>query len=194
MDIKPTLIALSAHNMGAGKTTVALTMCGMYPTFNIASFAGPLKQTAMKITPDGRIDKARDRALLQFLGTDYFRKIDPDWWTKKFAVTTRNKMKLGADIVVDDCRFPNERAIVREMGGYNVFVLANKAQAAARQHERDGVIAAGITGHVSETVDLDPYGPEFDWVLDNSGPLEDLPYQIHLMTQHFSKLRHLAAA
>jgi len=55
------------------------------------------------------------RQFLQNYGTDLFRNQDPNYWTKKWAETITS---LDSDfILVDDLRFMNEAAAVKNLGG-----------------------------------------------------------------------------
>lgn len=55
------------------------------------------------------------RQFLQNYGTDLFRNEDPNYWTKKWV---DNVSTLGTDFVlVDDLRFMNEAAAVKNLGG-----------------------------------------------------------------------------
>jgi dephospho-CoA kinase len=138
--------------IGSGKTTAADILVH-YHGFTRLSFAAPLKKVAEKITPDGRIDKARDRELLQFLGTEYFRALDPDYWVKQWvhAVVERLELTDGeCRIIVDDCRFGNERAAVRRLFGYEFYLETRPEDRNARVAARDGAFAEGIAGHSSE--------------------------------------------
>jgi len=138
--------------MGSGKTAAADILVNNYDFVRL-SFAAPLKKVAEKITPDGRIDKVRDRALLQFLGTEYFRALDPDYWVKQWvkAVIERLELTHGeCRIVADDCRFPNEVAAVKRLFGHEFYMEVGDDARLCRLAARDGVAAEGITGHSSE--------------------------------------------
>ena len=89
------------------------------------------------------------RQVLQWWG-DYRRAQDPDYFLKQ--------MRPDGDTVITDVRFPNEAALVRQLGGQ------------LWQIRRPGY-GAGGTGHASDTD-----GSEFrpDVVLENFGSLEDL--------------------
>ena len=89
------------------------------------------------------------RQILQWWG-DYRRAQDPDYFVKRMSITR--------DTVITDVRFPNEAALVRQLGGQ------------LWQIRRPGYEAGG-TGHASDTD-----GSEFrpDVVLENFGSLEDL--------------------
>lgn len=96
------------------------------------------------------------RQILQWWG-DYRRAANPDCFVQR----TRDVIKAGLPLqawVISDCRFANEAAMVRELGG-EIW-----------QVTRPG-IQAGATGHVSDT-DGSQFAP--DRVIKNSGSLEDL--------------------
>ncbi len=138
--------------MGSGKTTAADILVNDHK-FTRLSFADPIKKVASKITPDGTIDKARDRALLQFLGTEYFRALDPDYWVKQWVKAVVNRLDLTygeCRIVVDDCRFGNEVAAVRRLFGHEFYLETKPEARDIRIVGRDGVLAKGIAGHSSE--------------------------------------------
>jgi hypothetical protein len=61
------------------------------------------------------------REVMQFVGTDLFRKMKNDVW----ASATINKIKNeNLDIaVVADCRFPNEVEAIKNAGGYVVKLM-----------------------------------------------------------------------
>ena len=89
------------------------------------------------------------RQILQWWG-DYRRAQDPDYFVKQ--------MQPDGDTVITDVRFPNEAALVRQLGGQ------------LWQIRRPGYEAGG-TGHASDT-DGGEFGP--DVVLENFGGLDDL--------------------
>lgn len=95
------------------------------------------------------------RQILQWWG-DYRRAQDPDY----FATSLRFAILDGppGDVVITDVRFPNEAALVRQLGGQ------------LWQIRRPGY-EAGSTGHASDTD-----GSEFepDRMLVNGGNLEQL--------------------
>lgn len=120
------LIGLCGHKM-AGKTTVA----GMLAEYGYArrAFADPLKAACkimFQLTDEQlyglnakEIQDVRwglsPRQILQRLGTDVCREIDPDVWIKNFKYAYNSSP--GQVIVVDDVRFPNEADAIRELGG-----------------------------------------------------------------------------
>ena len=93
------------------------------------------------------------RRLLQVLGTEAGRKIlGENIWVD----TVLNKVK-DKNVVITDCRFPNEAKALKNSGGFVVRV------------ERPGM--AAINNHLSET-SLD--GWPFDLIVLNGGTLESL--------------------
>lgn len=58
------------------------------------------------------------RDVLQYLGTDILRKIDPDFHVKEFK-----KRYIEGNFVCDDLRFKNELNIINEMKGIGVFII-----------------------------------------------------------------------
>ncbi|WP_141829635.1 hypothetical protein [Delftia sp. HK171] len=96
------------------------------------------------------------RQILQWWG-DYRRAQSPDYFVQR----TREVIEGGGQAkgwVISDCRFANEAAMVRELGGQ------------IWQVTRPGV-SAGATGHVSDT-DGSQFAP--DRVIANYGSLKTL--------------------
>lgn len=60
---------------------------------------------------DIKIETMRD--MLQIIGTDIIRKIDPDWHVKKVREKIES-MPSTTRIVIDDVRFPNELALIED--------------------------------------------------------------------------------
>lgn len=94
------------------------------------------------------------RQILQWWG-DYRRAQDPGYFVWRLA---RELLEETDDVVITDVRFPNEAAMVRQLGGQ------------IWQIKRPGYEAGG-TGHASDTAG-DEFAP--DRVIRNEGGLEDL--------------------
>lgn len=57
------------------------------------------------------------RTLLQMWGTEFRRAQDPDYWVKRAQTKLARLVAEGFDpIVIDDCRFPNEYAMLKSEG------------------------------------------------------------------------------
>jgi len=119
---------------GSGKDSVGEMIRREYGAA-LLSFASPLKRLCMEMfdltdeqvntlagkeTPDhrwtGADGKARTpREVLQLIGTEGFRAVDPEFWVKRAMVTAR---RLPENVVVfTDVRFPNECDAIRQTGG-----------------------------------------------------------------------------
>jgi len=59
--------------------------------------------------------KMTARELLQYVGTDIFRKIKDDIWVE--ALLNKIETENSAYAIIDDCRFPNEVKGVQRVGG-----------------------------------------------------------------------------
>lgn len=134
----------------SGKTTcsqfVAKYFNGIIEPFNgakIYNFADPLKQdicmnilglthnqcygedidknTHTDIEWDGI--KLTAREVMQFVGTDIFRKMKPDVWAgATIAKIYREQPQLA---IIADCRFPNEVDVVKNAGGLVIKLTRN---------------------------------------------------------------------
>ncbi len=113
------------------------------------------------------------RMILQHVGTEGIRRVDPLAWaryTMRTAVSILDPMTPRSDpyltkvVVVTDGRFRSELAAVRAAGG-----IAWRLRRPATDD-----VATGIAGHVSEVeIDGIPDG-DFDEVITNDGSLDDL--------------------
>lgn len=172
------MILAFAGRKQSGKTTCsefvqrcANAMVEPYNSAKIYNFADPLKQdicmnilgltydqcygedidknTLTDISWDGKYLTARE--VMQFVGTDIFRKMKNDVW----AGATINKIHLEKPslAIIADCRFPNEVEAVKKSGGLVIKLTRNLYN----------------SDHASEkALDPDNYSPDnFDLVIDN---------------------------
>lgn len=105
--------------MGSGKSTIAKMLSDMiYEEEGIASsiipFGRALKKMAKDLGWDG-MKNEKGRKILQLLGTDICRTINPDFWVKKWAEEVKAEFEFAdvcrvdtAVIIADDIRFQNE--------------------------------------------------------------------------------------
>ena len=133
------IIGLSGK-MGCGKSTVANYLLGMIPGAERLAFGDPVKRECAETygfpvdlcyteagknttifladdkNPIGR-DTAKVREILQLHGTNYRRKQNPRYWDDKMVAALATLRGNGVScVVVDDCRFPSEVALLREAG------------------------------------------------------------------------------
>lgn len=113
---------------GSGKTLVAEHLVQHY-AYTRTRFAAPLKRMLKaglgltdeqldgheKMTPIPALNGVTPRQLMQTLGTEWGRRrVDPNLWVKCWK---RDALSINGDVVVDDVRFPNEAAAVKQLGG-----------------------------------------------------------------------------
>jgi hypothetical protein len=168
-----TRIVAFAGRKQSGKTTCSEAVLKVSPPLNakIYNFADPLKKDVCmnifglsyqqcygddidKNTSTGLMWEGKDltaREVMQFVGTDIFRKMKNDVW----ASATINKISIEKpDIaIIADCRFPNEVQAVKDAGGTVIKLTRNPYN----------------SDHASETaLDISNYDhSNFDLVLDN---------------------------
>lgn len=187
--------------IGSGKDTAADFLVGNHG-FRRESFAGSLKDAIASIfgwdrellegkTPEGRewrervdtwwsqrlgIPQLTPRYVLQQWGTDLCRKhFHDDIWIASVENKLRNTRH---DIVISDCRFPNEMASLRRVGATIVrvvrgtdpewFSVAEKQNCGKLPVDTMSTLYPAI--HVSEWAWA---GADFDYVLVNDGSLSD---------------------
>jgi hypothetical protein len=119
------------------------------------------------------------RYVLQVWGTEVARRgFHDDIW----IASLENKLrKTTDDVVISDCRFPNEIAAIRRAGGTVIrvtrgpdpkwFEMAQRANAGS---EIDKLALERLAVHASETAWI---GTQFDAVIDNNADGMDHLYQ-----------------
>ena len=126
----PRLIGLYSPAPGCGKSTVA----NMLTEHQCVSFAAPLKRVVSHMLNSlglegvhyAYVDKeaiipkigVSARHMMQTLGTEWGRAcIHPDFWVMIARAEAQRIMADGGSVVIDDVRFPNEAAMIRDLGG-----------------------------------------------------------------------------
>jgi hypothetical protein len=190
--------------IGSGKDTVADYLVNFHE-FRRESFASTLKDAVANVFGwdrtmlEGRTKEAREwreqvdpwwaerldmptltpRWVLQYWGTEVCRKsFHDDIW----IASLENKIRNSKDnVVISDCRFPNEISAIKNAGGtivwvqrgalptwYEHAVEANKgSNIAINEMKRQGI-------HASEWAWL---GSKFDTIIDNNGTIDQLYQQ-----------------
>lgn len=197
--------------IGSGKDTVADYLVNFHE-FRRESFASTLKDAVANVFGwdrtmlEGRTAQAREwreqvdpwwakrldmptltpRWVLQYWGTEVCRKsFHDDIW----IASLENKLRNSQDhVVISDCRFPNEIASIRNVGGkiiwvqrgnlpdwYQVALDANAGHNYAIQELKMRKI------HASETAWV---GTDFDAILDNNHTIDTLYKQAALIVSH----------
>ena len=187
--------------IGSGKDTIADYLVNFHE-FRRESFANTLKDAVSSVFGwdrtmlEGRTKAAREwreevdhwwaerldmptltpRWVLQYWGTEVCRRgFHDDIW----IASLENKLRNSKDnVVISDCRFPNEIQSIRNAGGkivwvrrgelpewYDVAIEANKGHNWALNELKMQKI------HASETAWV---GTDFDHILDNNRSIDDL--------------------
>jgi hypothetical protein len=196
--------------IGSGKDTVADYLVNFHQ-FRRESFANSLKAAVSQVFGwdrellEGRTNQSRiwretkdewwskrlgcdvtPRWVLQYWGTEVVRKgFHDDMW----VASLENRLRSSTDdIVITDCRFPNEIKAIRNAGGKVVRIKRgpepewfNDAKSMNKGATRNTSWALSkhridqLGVHASETAWV---GQKFDVVLNNSGTIEELYQQI----------------
>jgi hypothetical protein len=187
--------------IGSGKDTIADYLVNFHE-FRRESFANTLKDAVSSVFGwdrtmlEGRTKEAREwreeidhwwaerldmptltpRWVLQYWGTEVCRRgFHDDIW----IASLENKLRKSKDnIVISDCRFPNEIQSIKSSGGKIIWVKRGELPywyddaIAANRGSNVGFNAMKIHGiHSSEWAWV---GTEFDIVMDNNGSIDAL--------------------
>jgi len=196
--------------IGAGKDTIADYLVNIHE-FRRESFAGTLKDAVSavfgwdRVMLEGRTRASRawreepdawwserlgreitPRWVLQHWGTEVCRRgFHDDVWIASLENKLRNTMD---NVVISDCRFPNEITAIKSAGGAVIRVSRGKDPdwfVAAKQHFAHRSHLPADMPHASEWAWA---GTEFDAVIDNNGSMDDLYKHVNDLVQD-----HLAA-
>lgn len=213
--------------IGSGKDTVADYLTNFYG-FRRESFANSLKDAVAHVFGwdrtmlEGRTKQAREwreqqddwwstrlgvsitpRWVLQYWGTEVCRKsFHDDIWIASLENKLRNSTD---DIVISDCRFPNEIKSIKDAGGivvrvhrgpepewYDAAVSLNKGDRGNMNWALSRARIEELGIHASETAWV---GTKFDVVLDNNGTIDELFAQVKdLVQDHLASSESLLCA
>lgn len=201
--------------IGSGKDTVADYLTNFHE-FRRESFANSLKDAVAQVFGwdrtmlEGRTKQAREwreqvdpwwsdrlkmpeltpRWVLQHWGTEVCRHgFHDDIW----IASLENKLRHSQDdVVISDCRFPNEIAAIKRANGtvvrvvrgpepewYDAALAFNRGEHGNMKWATSRAKLDKLKIHASETAWV---GTKFDAVLDNNGTLDDLYQQIQQLT------------
>lgn len=197
--------------IGSGKDTIADYLVGNF-NYKRESFAAALKDAASVVFSwdrellEGRTAPARKwreqvdtwwanrlniphltpRWVLQYWGTEVFRMhFHDDIW----IASVENKLRAHTtDIVITDCRFPNEIRAIKHQGGqiirvkrgddpdwYHIAEIVNAGPTANDSWARYKTLLDTYKIHASESSWA---GTEFDCIIENNTTIDDLYSQV----------------
>jgi hypothetical protein len=187
--------------IGAGKDTVADYLVTFHG-YRRESFANSLKDAVSmvfgwdRVMLEGRTKQAREwreqvdpwwtdrlgmeitpRWILQYWGTEVCRRgFHDDIW----IASLENKLRNSKDnIVISDCRFPNEIKSIKNSGGIVIRVIRGPEpewynlalEENLHKSQSANIELMKLKIHASETAWV---GTDFDAILDNNGSIDDL--------------------
>jgi hypothetical protein len=208
--------------IGSGKDTIADYLVNFH-NFRRESFAGSLKDAISNIFGwdrtllEGRTKSAREwreipdkwwaerlnmphltpRWILQNWGTEVCRRgFHSDIW----VASVENKLRQNTDdVVISDCRFPNEIAAIKNSGGtvirvvrgpepkwFNDAVIMNTSSRNTMEWITASNNFLSYDVHASESAWV---GSKFDYVIDNNSTIEDLYKQIEIVIKNLAANR-----
>jgi len=172
----PTLVGIYAPAMGCGKSTVAEHLGAAYG-YTPLKFAdtlksmlavfledlglesgeverrlhGDLKEAVLPI-PNARVTA---RNLMQTLGTEWGREyVDPGIWPHILRRRADSYIKSGMRVVVDDLRFPQEYAALKDAGAY-LIRIDRPGRSATNNHSSEGRLdGVAFDANISNDRDL----------------------------------------
>jgi hypothetical protein len=187
--------------IGSGKDTAADYLVNFHE-FRRDSFAATLKDAVAAVFGwdrellEGRTKQAREwreqvdpwwakrldrpdltpRLVLQLWGTEVCRRsFHDDIWIASLESRLLNSRD---NIVISDCRFPNEIRAIKQAGGQVIWVQRGELPSwhimAGKANNGDAVAAEKLKHlgiHASETAWV---GTDFDYIVDNNGTVDDL--------------------
>jgi hypothetical protein len=196
--------------IGSGKDTAADYLVNFHE-FRRDSFAATLKDAVAAVFGwdrellEGRTKAAREwreqvdpwwserlqmpdltpRLVLQLWGTEVCRRsFHDDIWIASLEARLRNSKD---NIVISDCRFPNEIRAIKQAGGQVVWVQRGELPSwhimAGKANNGDAFAAEKLKSlgiHASETAWV---GTNFDYIVDNNGTVDELYKRIAAIVQ-----------
>lgn len=130
----------------------------MWPAFTFAHIWGDRKEEVLE-----EYGKTA-REVLQHVGTDMFRAYDPDVWVRCMRRRIHAYlMRMGNSarpIIIDDIRFDNEAALIRELGGQVWEVVRKDPQSKKRRKKDIHPSELGLLASSVDMVILNAFGME----------------------------------
>ena len=188
------LIGLYARRPQCGKSTLAAALAEQ--GYVVLPFAGTIKrmlavmlndlglddgavEVAMssgKELPCPQLTSRTPRQLLQTLGTDWGRQmVETRIWTRCWQQRVESHRSAGIPVVVDDCRFPEEAALIEALGGVMVEVVRPQGGSEAfADHASEGALNDwDFKVRVINDGDLDRLQRSAVWLLNQLNGVRD---------------------
>jgi hypothetical protein len=131
------------------------------------------------------------RSLMQQFGTEIVRKhLHDEFWIMRLR---KHIMRHSGNVVVTDCRFINEMAMITQMGGKLIWVQRppmpphyDQARWYTRQNKLTQALAWPFVTHLRRThrSEWEWLGSSVDHVLTNNGSLQDLRQDVKKLLEN----------
>lgn len=165
-DNLPPVVAFSGV-AGSGKSTAAQHLVDTLG-YTRVRFAGPLKAMIRAIglqdehiegdrkeVPCDLLQGKTPRHAMQTLGSEWGRAcLGEDFWVGIWRMSAQHVLDGGGRVVTDDCRFPNEAATVRRMGGSVYRVTGRGGIPGWHVSESQGFLADGVIENDNDMIAL----------------------------------------
>lgn len=133
------------------------------------SFAGPLYSIMFYAQEVCGFEQQKDREFLQYVGTEWARKNDPNVWVR---LAIEKSSMINGNIFLTDLRFPNEFEALKNDGW--LCVKINRSYTEGRE-------GSGNKSHHSEkALDL-IHDNRWDYIIDNNGSLEEFYKKLDIL-------------
>lgn len=188
MRTRKTLVILVSGKAGSGKNVVAEKLVAKLtdiPSMTVLpyGFADPIKYIAKAYLGWDEEKDERGRRLLQKIGADG-REYDQDIWVKHFLnqLDKRAEMFPFNFAVISDWRFPNEYAFLLKNPLIDVVTVRVFGRGGL-----DGQNALDISENSLPEVSKESSSWNYDFVVDNSGTLEELDSKVDKILSSISE-------
>lgn len=123
------------------------------------------------------------RYVLQYFGTELFRNhFHQDIWLK----IVQKQLDKYSDIVITDCRFPNEYAMLQEKGAAIIKIIRNTPEW-YEEYLNDKTCKSAELVHPSEKEWIHF---QHDYLINNTDTISALYNEIQKMNTHFKATKH----
>lgn len=112
------------------------------------------------------------RQLIEIVGTDCFRAIDPNFWINVAIIRVNQYLIRNISVVISDCRFKNEADMIHSLGGHILVIARDEQDLVLTQYDR--------TTHVSKWEFLTFINKKQDIVIINNSTIEALQRNVDL--------------
>ena len=133
--------------MTSGKTTLTEALMDTLPgpTYHL-SFAAPIREALNIIGVTKQTHPEMYREGAQYIGTDFVRKYDPNWWVNLMEWKIDTLTEDDPYLIIDDMRFQNEFDLLKRKGFVMVKLVIDEHEQMLRGANMDRLDHPSETG------------------------------------------------